>query len=79
MGDKIEGKICLFKEGERYFVLFKVDFVNDDKLEVFCSKIFFENLIFFYVNFCLCMECGNGLIEDLIVCILDLVVFIGKG
>lgn len=32
-----------------------------------------------YVNFCLCMECGNGFIEDLIVCVLDLVFLIGCG
>lgn len=73
------GKICLFKEGECYFVLLKVNMVNCDKFDNVCNKILFENLIFFYVNECMIMECGNGLIEDIIVCVFDLVLFIGKG
>lgn len=79
IGDLILGFICLLKDGECYFVLFKVNEVNFDKFENFCIKIFFENFILFYVNECLCMECGNGSIEDIIVCVFDLVLFIGKG
>lgn len=75
----IVGKICLLKDSECYFVFLKICEVNFDKFENLCNKIFFENFILLYVVDCLCMECGNGLIEDIIVCVLDLVLFIGKG
>lgn len=79
MGDIIIGKIWLLKEGECYFVLFKVDLINFDCLENVKNKIFFENLMLLFFNEWMKMEVGNGFIEDLIGCVIDFCVLIGKG
>lgn len=80
MGDIIEGQICSFKDGECYFVFFKVVVINFDDFEKVCYKVYFDNFILFYLDEWFYMELLD-LIEskDYSFCVIDLVVLFGKG
>lgn len=79
IGDYIFGCICFLKDGECYFVLNIVDIINGELIEVLKNKVLFENLIVLFLCCCFILECGNGLLEDIIGCIFDLMVLQGKG
>ena len=78
-GDGIAGKIRPPKDGERYFVMLKVDEINFDAPENARNKILFENLTPLFPDQPLKLESGNGSTEDLTGRIIDLVSPIGKG
>ena len=78
-GDTVSGKIRPPKDGERYFVLLKVNEINFDKPDNARNKILFENLTPLFPQERLTLELGNGSTEDLSSRVLDLVAPIGKG
>lgn len=48
-GDKVVGKVCLFKELECYYGLMYVESVNGKDLEEVKECLYFLVLIFFYL------------------------------
>lgn len=78
-GDEVHGKIRPPKEGERYFALLRVSFVNNEAPETAKNKISFENLTPLHPSKRLRVEIGNGSTEDVTARVIDLVSPIGKG
>jgi len=75
-GDIISGHIRPPKEGERYFVLLKVETINFEDPEKAREKILFDNLTPLYPNERLLLECQP---DDYTTRIVDLLTPIGKG
>ncbi len=75
-GDIISGHIRPPKEGERYFALLKVEFINFEDPEKAREKILFDNLTPLYPNERLRLEYQP---EDYTTRIVDLLTPIGKG
>ena len=78
-GDTIQGKIRAPKDGERYFALLMVDFINLEVPEKSKNKASFENLTPLFPDERITLESGSGSKEDLSARILDLSAPTGKG
>ena len=78
-GDTIQGKIRAPKDGERYFALLMVDFINLEVPEKSKNKASFENLTPLFPDERITLEAGSGSKEDLSARILDLSAPTGKG
>ena len=78
-GDSIEGEIRAPKDGERYFALLMVDFINLEVPEKSKNKASFENLTPLFPDERITLESGSGSKEDLSARILDLSAPTGKG
>ena len=78
-GDSIQGKIRAPKDGERYFALLMVDFINLEVPEKSKNKASFENLTPLFPDERITLESGSGSKEDLSARILDLSAPTGKG
>ena len=78
-GDTVSGKIRPPKEGERYFAMLKVEYINFETPENARNKISFSNLTPLFANKRFRLEQGNGTSEDLTARIIDLIAPIGKG
>jgi transcription termination factor Rho len=75
-GDTVSGQIRPPKEGERYFALLKVEYINFEDPESTRDKILFDNLTPLYPDERLELETGPGNFSGRI---MDLMTPIGKG
>lgn len=75
-GDTVSGTVRPPKEGERYFALLKVDFLNQDTPEAARNKILFDNLTPLYPNERLVLEHEPGEYTTRVV---DMMAPLGKG
>lgn len=75
-GDKVEGKIRIAKEGEKFPALLYVQKVNGEDPERAVGRIPFENLVPVYPNERLRLETNK---EDLSMRMMDIISPIGKG
>jgi len=78
-GDTIEGQIRSPKDGERYFALLKVNFINFEEPDKGKHKINFDNLTPLYPDEWLKMEIEDHETEDMSARVIDIVSPMGKG
>ncbi len=78
-GDTIEGQIRSPKDGERYFALLKVNFINFEEPDKGKHKINFDNLTPLYPDEWLKMEIEDHKTEDMSARVIDIVSPMGKG
>ncbi|MDR2646123.1 MAG: transcription termination factor Rho [Holosporaceae bacterium] len=79
-GDTLEGLIRSPKEGERYFAISRVNFVNNDTLDVVKHRINFDDLTPLYPNSKLELEfIDNPLEKDLTTRIIEVICPLGRG
>jgi len=78
-GDTVEGEIRAPKEGERYFALMKVIFINFEDPSAVKHRTNFDNLTPLYPDQRLLMEIDNPEQKDLTGRIMDLITPIGMG
>uniref|UniRef100_A0A7V0Z473 Transcription termination factor Rho n=1 Tax=candidate division WOR-3 bacterium TaxID=2052148 RepID=A0A7V0Z473_UNCW3 len=77
VGDSIRGLARPPREGERYFAMIKIEYVNDIPLAEFTERILFDNLTPLYPNERIHLELEEK--NDLSMRIIDLFTPIGKG
>lgn len=77
VGDSIRGLARPPREGERYFAMIKIEYVNDIPLAEFTERILFDNLTPLYPNERIHLEIEEK--NDLSMRIIDLFTPIGKG
>ncbi len=77
VGDSIRGLARPPREGERYFAMIKIEYVNDIPLAEFTDRILFDNLTPLYPNERIHLEVEGK--NDLSMRIIDLFTPIGKG
>ncbi|MEO0123768.1 MAG: transcription termination factor Rho [candidate division WOR-3 bacterium] len=77
VGDSIRGLARPPREGERYFAMIKIEYVNDIPLAEFTERILFDNLTPLYPNERIHLEIEEK--NDLSLRIIDLFTPIGKG
>lgn len=77
VGDSIRGLARPPREGERYFAMIKIEYVNDIPLADFTERILFDNLTPLYPNERIHLEIEGK--NDLSMRIIDLFTPIGKG
>ncbi len=77
VGDSIRGLARPPREGERYFAMIKIEYVNDIPLAEFTERILFDNLTPLYPNERIHLEIEQK--NDLSMRIIDLFTPIGKG
>ncbi|MDR3179550.1 MAG: transcription termination factor Rho [Holosporaceae bacterium] len=78
-GDTLEGIIRSPKEGERYFAISKINYVNGDSLEVAKHRINFDDLTPLYPNSKLTLEIDNGVEKDLTTRVIEIISPLGRG
>ncbi len=77
VGDSIKGLARPPREGERYFAMIKIEYINDIPLADFTERILFDNLTPLYPNERIHLEVEEK--NDLSMRIIDLFTPIGKG
>ncbi|MEO0136053.1 MAG: transcription termination factor Rho [candidate division WOR-3 bacterium] len=77
VGDSIKGLARPPREGERYFAMIKIEYVNDIPLAEFTDRVLFDNLTPLYPNERIHLEVEGQ--NDLSMRIIDLFTPIGKG
>jgi len=77
VGDSIKGLARPPREGERYFAMIKIEYINDIPLADFTERILFDNLTPLYPNERIHLEIEEK--NDLSMRIIDLFTPIGKG
>ncbi len=77
VGDSIRGLARPPREGERYFAMIKIEYINDIPLVDFAERILFDNLTPLYPNERIHLEVEEK--NDLSMRIIDLFTPIGKG
>ncbi len=77
VGDQIRGLARPPREGERYFAMIKIEFINDTPLSAFRDRVLFDNLTPLYPNERIQLEVEG--INDLSMRVVDLFTPIGKG
>ncbi len=77
VGDSIRGLARPPREGERYFAMIKIEYVNDIPLAEFTERILFDNLTPLYPNERIHLEIEEK--SDLSMRVIDLFTPIGKG
>jgi transcription termination factor Rho len=77
VGDHIKGLARPPREGERYFAMIKIEYINDVSLADFKGRILFDNLTPLYPNERIHLEIEEK--NDLSMRIVDLFTPIGKG
>jgi transcription termination factor Rho len=77
VGDSIKGLARPPREGERYFAMIKIEFINEVSLAEFHERVLFDNLTPLYPNERIHLEMTEK--NDLSMRILDLFTPIGKG
>ncbi|MEO0185159.1 MAG: transcription termination factor Rho [candidate division WOR-3 bacterium] len=77
VGDSIRGLARPPREGERYFAMIKIEYINDIPLADFAERILFDNLTPLYPNERIHLEVEEK--NDLSMRIIDLFTPIGKG
>ncbi|UCC11723.1 MAG: transcription termination factor Rho [candidate division WOR-3 bacterium] len=77
VGDQIRGLARPPREGERYFAMIKIEFINDTPLSAFRDRVLFDNLTPLYPNERIQLELEGK--NDLSMRIVDLFTPIGKG
>ncbi len=77
VGDQIRGLARPPREGERYFAMIKIEFINDTPLSAFRDRVLFDNLTPLYPNERIQLEVEGK--NDLSMRIVDLFTPIGKG
>ncbi|MCX7994693.1 MAG: transcription termination factor Rho [candidate division WOR-3 bacterium] len=77
VGDSIKGLARPPREGERYFAMIKIEYVNDIPLAEFTERVLFDNLTPLYPNERIHLEVEGK--NDLSMRIIDLFTPIGKG
>ncbi len=77
VGDSIKGLARPPREGERYFAMIKIEFINEVSLAEFHERVLFDNLTPLYPNERIHLEVTEK--NDLSMRILDLFTPIGKG
>jgi|UniRef100_A0A7C4TFV7 transcription termination factor Rho len=77
VGDCIKGLARPPREGERYFAMIKIEYVNDIPLAEFTERVLFDNLTPLYPNERIHLEVEGE--NDLSMRIIDLFTPIGKG
>ena len=77
VGDSIKGLARPPREGERYFAMIKIEYINDVPLAEFQERILFDNLTPLYPNERIHLEIAEK--NDMSTRILDLFTPIGKG
>ncbi|MGB9720594.1 MAG: transcription termination factor Rho [bacterium] len=77
VGDSIRGLARPPREGERYFAMIKIEYINDIPLSDFAERILFDNLTPLYPNERIHLEVEEK--NDLSMRIIDLFTPIGKG
>uniref|UniRef100_A0A7C4THE5 Transcription termination factor Rho n=1 Tax=candidate division WOR-3 bacterium TaxID=2052148 RepID=A0A7C4THE5_UNCW3 len=77
VGDTIKGLARPPHEGERYFAMIKIEYINDTPLSEFTGRILFDNLTPLYPNERIHLEVEEK--NDLSMRIIDLFTPIGKG
>ncbi|MEO0094640.1 MAG: transcription termination factor Rho [candidate division WOR-3 bacterium] len=77
VGDSIRGLARPPREGERYFAMIKIEYVNDIPLAEFTERILFDNLTPLYPNERIHLEIEEK--NDISMRIIDLFTPIGKG
>jgi transcription termination factor Rho len=77
VGDGIRGLARPPREGERYFAMIKIEYINDIPLADFAERILFDNLTPLYPNERIHLEVEEK--NDLSMRIIDLFTPIGKG
>ncbi|MGQ9534572.1 MAG: transcription termination factor Rho [bacterium] len=77
VGDSIKGLARPPREGERYFAMIKIEYINDIPLADFAERILFDNLTPLYPNERIHLEVEEK--NDLSMRIIDLFTPIGKG
>jgi transcription termination factor Rho len=77
VGDHIKGLARPPREGERYFAMIKIEFINEVSLSDFKGRILFDNLTPLYPNERIHLEIEEK--NDLSMRIVDLFTPIGKG
>ncbi|MDR0580882.1 MAG: transcription termination factor Rho [Holosporaceae bacterium] len=78
-GDTLEGLIRSPKEGERYFAISRVNFVNNDTLDVVKHRINFDDLTPLYPNSKLALEFVDPLEKDLTTRVIEIICPLGRG
>ncbi|HEX7319097.1 MAG TPA: transcription termination factor Rho [bacterium] len=77
VGDSIKGLARPPREGERYFAMIKIEFINEVSLPEFHERVLFDNLTPLYPNERIHLEMTEK--NDLSMRIIDLFTPIGKG
>jgi transcription termination factor Rho len=77
VGDHIKGLARPPREGERYFAMIKIEYINDVSLSDFKGRVLFDNLTPLYPNERIHLEIEEK--NDLSMRIVDLFTPIGKG
>jgi transcription termination factor Rho len=77
VGDQIRGLARPPREGERYFAMIKIEFINETPLSAFRDRVLFDNLTPLYPNERIQLELEDK--NDLSMRIVDLFTPIGKG
>ena len=77
VGDSIKGLARPPREGERYFAMIKIEFINEVSLAEFHERVLFDNLTPLYPNERIHLEMTEK--NDLSMRIIDLFTPIGKG
>ncbi len=77
VGDQIRGLARPPREGERYFAMIKIEFINDTPLSAFRDRVLFDNLTPLYPNERIQLEVEGK--NDLSMRVVDLFTPIGKG
>lgn len=77
VGDSIKGLARPPREGERYFAMIKIEYINDISLADFTERILFDNLTPLYPNERIHLEVEGK--NDMSMRIIDLFTPIGKG
>ncbi|MGQ9664614.1 MAG: transcription termination factor Rho [bacterium] len=77
VGDSIKGLARPPREGERYFAMIKIEYINDIPLADFAERILFDNLTPLYPNERIHLEVEEK--NDMSMRIIDLFTPIGKG
>ncbi len=77
VGDSIKGLARPPREGERYFAMIKIEYINDISLADFTERILFDNLTPLYPNERIHLEVEEK--NDMSMRIIDLFTPIGKG
>ncbi|MDR0753098.1 MAG: transcription termination factor Rho [Holosporaceae bacterium] len=79
-GDTLEGVIRPPKDGERYFAISRMNFVNNDPLDVVKHRINFDDLTPLYPNSKLTLEfVDNPMEKDLTTRVIEIICPLGRG
>ncbi|MDR2794937.1 MAG: transcription termination factor Rho [Holosporaceae bacterium] len=78
-GDTLEGIIRSPKEGERYFAISKINYVNGDSLDVAKHRINFDDLTPLYPNSKLTLEIDNSVEKDMTTRVIEIISPLGRG